>query len=281
MPVFKVQHQSTEQYLQIALDAPANPLVLASTLANPDFSPPNSVQAMLQVSPPEKGPRVASDDFAVDGLMDDLEDEFGEPDEAVNDPFAGYNRVMTGFNDWFFLSILNPVAKGWKFVTPEPVRASLLRFFKNILYPVRFVNTVFQAKPVAALEETGRFVINSTVGLIGLFDPAKAWFGLEEHNEDFGQTLGYWGVGPGPHLVIPFLGPSNLRDAFALVPEWQLDPVSYVKSPVTQLGVRSFDQVNETSLDIGGYESLKKDAVDFYPFLRDVYEQNRLKKIEE
>ncbi|OGH01945.1 MAG: hypothetical protein A2600_09530 [Candidatus Lambdaproteobacteria bacterium RIFOXYD1_FULL_56_27] len=219
---------------------------------------------------------------ATDGGFVDLEDEFGAPQQEVNDPFAGYNRAMTGFNDWVFLWLLNPVAKGWRAVVPEGGRTAVFRFFKNLLYPLRLVNNLLQAKLGGAVEETGRFAVNSTIGILGLFDPAQAWFGWEAHDEDFGQTLGVWGVGSGPHIVLPFLGPSNLRDTFALAPDWSLDPITYyAKGYPQQIGIWTFKSVNATSLDIGGYESLKKDAVDFYPFLRDVYEQNRKKKIEE
>jgi len=245
------------------------------------FAPKDQVLALINQDTPAETERWVMDEMESDGFMDELDSEFEEEKLDDSDPLEGYNRIMTGFNDWFYLSILFPVATGWNWVAPEPVRTSLYRFFHNLLYPIRFVNTLLQAKPLAAIEETGRFVLNSTVGLLGLFDPAKAWFGLEPHNEDFGQTLGLWGVGAGPHVVLPFLGPSNLRDTFAMVPEWQLDPVTYVKPGTKQLGIRSFNQVNESSLDLQGYESLKRDAVDLYPFLRDLYEQNRTNAIKE
>lgn len=246
------------------------------------FAPVNQVASLL-------APLLASGlelrveaEQATDGEFGDLDDEFGAPQKEVNDPLAGYNRTMTGFNDWVFLWLLNPVAKGWKAVVPEGGRTAIFRFFKNLLYPLRLVNNLLQVKLGGAVEETGRFAVNSTIGLLGLFDPAQAWFGWEAHDEDFGQTLGYWGVGPGPHIVLPFLGPSNLRDTFALAPDWALDPITYYANGYPQqIGIWTFKSVNSTSLDIGGYESLKKDAVDFYPFLRDVYEQNRKKKIEE
>ena len=228
--------------------------------------------------------------------FDQFEDEFGAPDKAEkSDPFEGFNRVMTSFNDRVYVYVLDPVARGWRFVVPEGGRKALGRFFDNLLYPLRLANNLLQAKVGNAAEETGRFVVNSTVGLLGLFDPAKDWLDWQAHEEDFGQTLGYWGVGPGPHLVLPFLGPSNLRDTFSLSPDWEMDPhtcaqawekgipVSGVtcRNTVQSLGITVFKAVNNTSLHIGEYENLKKDAFDLYPFLRDVYEQNRIKKIAE
>lgn len=221
----------------------------------------------------------ASDDFDDDF---DLEDEFAESSaSSVFDPLSGYNRLMTKFNDKVYFWVLKPVAKGYRAVVPETARRSIVRFFNNLLFPVRFVNNTLQLKFKQAGVELTRFIVNSTVGLLGFADPAKNWFELEAYPEDFGQTLGHYGLGGGFHIVLPFLGPSNLRDMVGLVPDYFLDPVSYVEDPETEIGVKSYNKVNNTSLHIGEYESLKSDAVDLYLFLRDAYEQNRKKKIEE
>ena len=231
-----------------------------------------------------------------DEFEEDFDDEFGEPaEEEVFDPLSGYNRVMTGFNDWFYTWVLDPTARGYRWVVPKGGRRAVGRFFKNLLFPVRFVNNVLQVKFKHAGEETGRFVINSTVGLFGLFDPAKSWFELEEHQEDFGQTLGSYGVGSGFHIVLLLLGPSNIRDTVSLYPDFLTDPTSskfvirkkngdhvlYGDSELAPVGAKGLQVLNYTSLHIGEYENLKKDAVDLYPFLREVYEQNRDKKIAE
>ena len=231
-----------------------------------------------------------------DGFDDEFDDEFDDPaEQEVFDPLSGYNRVMTGFNDWFYTWVLDPTARGYRWVVPEGGRRAVGRFFKNLLFPVRFVNNALQAKFKNTGEETGRFVINSTVGLFGFFDPAKSWFGLERHQEDFGQTLGHYGVGGGFHLVLPLLGPSNLRDSLSLYPDFLADPtnskfvvrrengghVLYGDSELAPIGTKAVEVVNYTSLHIGEYENLKKDALDLYPFLREVYEQNRNKNIAE
>ncbi len=220
------------------------------------------------------------DDEFEDEMAEELDKEFAEQEsEAVSDPFSGYNRAMTVFNDKLFTLVLDPVGRSFRFVLPEYSRQGIANFFDNLLYPVRLINNLLQAKFANSGEETLRFVTNSTVGVFGLWDPAEKWFGLEAHDEDFGQTLGYWGLGSGPHIVLPFLGPSNLRDTFALAPDFYLDPASYIDSRDTQLRLRVFKEVNNTSLHIGEYENLKRDALDLYPFLREVYEQNRAKKI--
>ena len=231
-----------------------------------------------------------------DGFDDEFDDEFDDPaEQEVFDPLSGYNRGMTSFNDWFYTWVLDPTARGYRWVVPEGGRRAVGRFFKNLLFPVRFVNNALQAKFKNTGEETGRFVINSTVGLFGFFDPAKSWFGLERHQEDFGQTLGHYGVGGGFHLVLPLLGPSNLRDSLSLYPDFLADPtnskfvvrrengghVLYGDSELAPIGTKAVEVVNYTSLHIGEYDNLKKDAVDLYPFLREVYEQNRNKNIAE
>ena len=221
-------------------------------------------------------------------IQDDFDDEFDdefidETDETtIYDPLIKYNRAMTQFNDFVFIYILNPTAKGYSYVVPKALRKGISNAFHNIAFPIRFVNNVLQLKFQNAGEETSRFLINSTFGVFGLFDAAYYTFKLDEHNEDFGQTLGFYGVKSGPHIVLPFLGPSNLRDAFSLVPDNMLTLVynsnlTYEES----LYLNTFYYVNKTSLHLGEYESIKKDAIDFYPFIRDLYEQKRIKEIEE
>ncbi|MFP4573639.1 MAG: VacJ family lipoprotein [Desulfobacterales bacterium] len=224
------------------------------------------------------------DEFEPDSDFDEFK-EFDsgadKPGAKVYDPLAGYNRFMTKVNDRVYFWILKPAASGYAAVTPGFVRKSVNRFFKNLSYPVRFVNNVLQLKLKKAGVETARFAINSTVGIAGLGDPANRWFDLEAYPEDFGQTLGVYGVGEGFHLVLPLLGPSNLRDAFAIIPDRFLKPLYYVEPAETGIALGIYDRVNYTSLHLGEYESLKKDAVDWYIFLRNAYESNRKKKIEE
>ena len=217
----------------------------------------------------------------MDGF-EDFESEFGDNGHLnVYDPLSGYNRTMTTFNDKFYFWALKPIAKGYRWAVPEFFRKGLGNIFFNVLFPKRFVNNVLQLKIRNAGIETVRLLTNSTVGILGFWDPASEWFNMDPQPEDFGQTLGYWGVGPGPHLVLPFYGPSNFRDAISLVPDWYLDPGLYIEDTAPRWGVISLATVNTASLHIGEYENLKNDAVDFYPFMRDIYEQNRKKVIEE
>ena len=233
------------------------------------------------------------DDFADNGTFDDDEfsDEFSdEPKEEVFDPLSGYNRVMTGFNNTLFDYFLDPVLiKGYNFILPEPARDSVHNFFENLYYPVSIVNNLFQLKFKNSGTETARFCINSTIGILGLFDPAKSWFDLDIHQEDFGQTLGYYGVGSGFHIVLPFFGPSNLRDFSGDFLDFYVNPIYYVDARKYNLVNNSYvgwaaityKEFNEISLHAKEYKEFRKDALDLYPFLRDLYEQDRNRLIRE
>ncbi|CZE48955.1 MlaA family lipoprotein [Campylobacter geochelonis] len=205
--------------------------------------------------------------------MDEFDTEFAK--KEVFDPLSGYNRVMTSVNDAFYDYILNPVASGYDYVMPDPIQGAFSNFFHNLLYPMRLVNNLLQGKFQNSWEETQRFLINSTIGFVGLSDAATMHFNIPRHNEDFGQTLGHWGVGSGFHIVWPILGPSNLRDSFGLVADHFTNPISYVDDEWKAAGIKAFSVVNETSLNPDEYKNIKKNAIDLYPFLRDAYEQRR------
>lgn len=220
---------------------------------------------------------------------ENFDDEFEDNETEVYDPMSGYNRVMTSFNDKFFIYIVRPTAQGYAYVVPEPARIGISNFIENLLFPIRFVNNLLQLKFKNSLEELGRFTINSTIGLAGFIDVAKNEYHLDKHDEDFGQTLGFWGVGSGFHVVMPFLGPSNLRDIAGLSVDAYLDPTFSLEERKYRipdnleksLGIVALRVVNKTSLHLGEYENLKKDAIDLYPFLRDIYEQKRDNEIKE
>jgi phospholipid-binding lipoprotein MlaA len=147
--------------------------------------------------------------------------------------------------------VLEPVATGWAKVAPTRVRTSVSNFFTNLRFPIVAVNDLLQWKPKNAGVDVARFGINTTIGVLGFLDPASGW-GLERHEEDFGQTLGVWGVPPGPYLVLPILGPSNPRDA-----------------------ARVGDTVNARSLVLDEVRDAKRSAVDYYSFVRNAYFQRR------
>ena len=273
--------------------------VIISFLLHPLMSNPVYAQEKSPETTQLQSETETEEDLEDEEFDDGFEDEFESAEKEIFDPLSGYNTVMTQFNDGFYVYVLDPVARGYEWVMPDLAQSGVKNFFHNLLFPIRFVNNALQLKPINAGEELFRFIINSTVGIFGLWDPAKEWFDLEAHEEDFGQTLGYYGVGGGFHIVLPFLGPSNLRDMFSLYPDMQMDPVYYVENrpynlpkkegeylgmsrqTIQQSNLLILKTVNQESLRIGQYENLKKDAIELYPFLRDVYEQNRAKLIEE
>jgi len=212
-------------------------------------------------------------------------DEFDEFDDeqvsVVYDPLNGYNRLMTGVNDHIYIWVFKPVARGYRFIVGKPVRLAIGRVFTNGKYPVRFVNNLLQLKVKRAGIETARFCVNTTLGIAGLFDPANTCMGLNAYPEDFGQTLGHYGVGRGFHIVVPIMGPSNLRDLFGFIPDTFLRPMTYVKDARITIAVTVFDHFNTLSLYLDVYDALRAEAIDLYIFQRDAYEMKRIKEIGE
>lgn len=193
---------------------------------------------------------------------------------SPRDPFEPMNRAIYSFNDGVDTALIRPVAEGYRAVLPAFVRTGVSNVFANINDVLIALNNLLQGKFVNAISDVGRVVVNTTVGIAGFFDVATH-FGLEKHNEDFGQTLGYWGVGDGPYLVLPIIGPSNLRDAVARVVDFKTDPLTYVRSMRLRnslWGTRALSQRTEL-LDTS--KILETAALDPYEFLRDAYLQRR------
>ncbi len=212
----------------------------------------------------------------------ELEEEFGPPEKViVADPLEPYNRAITTFNDKAYFYALKPAAKGYGKVVPEFIRRAFDRAFRNANFPIRFINCFLQLKFKKLGITTARFIINSTLGIAGFGDPARSWFHLEPVEEDFGQTLGHYRMGSVFHIVWPFIGPSNLRDTIGKAGDIFSHPATYLLDWWILLSIRAFDKINHTSLHIGEYETLKRDALDYYIFIRDAYEQMRIKKIKE
>jgi phospholipid-binding lipoprotein MlaA len=226
---------------------------------------------------------LAQDDTWDDASMDDFEFLDEEEEEQtiarVADPLRGWNEAMFVFNDKVYFWVLKPVARGYSKVMPAPAREGVKNFFHNLLMPVRFVNCVLQGKGEAASGEFGRFMLNSTVGVLGFGDPAAKYPNLNPDTEDLGQTFGRYGIGNGFYLVWPFLGPSTLRDSIGRVGDSFLDPVNYVDPPLDMYIIKGADIINATSLRIGEYEAFKDAAIDPYTASRDFYIQYRNEKV--
>lgn len=192
----------------------------------------------------------------------------------AKDPIEGFNRAVYAFNEGLDTAIVRPVAVGYDTVMPSPVRTGVSNFFGNVADVFIAVNNLLQGKVPEAASDAGRFLVNTTVGILGLFDVATE-IGLEKHNEDFGQTFGRWGVGPGAYMVIPFFGPRDVRDTVGLVLDVKADPIAnigHVPTRNTLLVVRIVsDRANLLPAD----KVIEEAALDKYTYVRDAYLQRR------
>ena len=244
----------------------------------------------MNVSAPETAPDkvLLADAGSAASENADADDDlpFMDDDDTVldvYDPLETINRGIFWFNDKMYFYVLKPIARGFRYV-PEPWRVSLKNFFNNLHAPVTIINATLQGKFADAGNELTRFATNTTLGIGGLFDPSKEHFGIRPKEEDTGQTLGHYGVGPGPYLVLPFLGPSNLRDGIGLFADSRMDLAYYIwgkdKHNYDYIGAIAVKKINNLSLDKDTYEGIKKDTLDPYLFVRDAYYQYRQNQID-
>lgn len=203
--------------------------------------------------------------------------------KQTNDPLEPTNRVFYAINDGLDTVILTPAAKAYRFVLPGKVREGIHNVLANVGTPVLLTNDMLEGKPRRAGDTAMRFVINTTVGVLGIFDVAKGW-GYPEHDADFGMTLANWGVPEGPFLFLPILGPSGPRDSTGFTVDIALDPFTWVGQGVgvtaanwSRVGFNALDQ-RERYLD--ATDQIKKTALDPYATFRSLYRQNRQAKIE-
>lgn len=196
------------------------------------------------------------------------------PPSDPSDPFESVNRGIYQFNDTLDRYVLRPTAVGYRKVTPDPVERGVGNFFENLAYPVTALNSFFQAKFHNGTTDVARFVVNSTIGIGGLFDVATG-LGLEEHDEDFGQTLGYWGLGQGPYLMLPLLGPTTGRDGVGRLADSFANPLSYVDSLAVQFSLRALELL-DLRAGLLGFDKSVRDAFDPYLFVRSAYLERRL-----
>src|SRR5262245_34858418 len=199
---------------------------------------------------------------------------------AEYDPWQGCNRKIFKFNDTLDEWVLAPVAKGWDYVTPKPVERGLSNFFANLRFPVDLVNNLLQGKGIEGAKVLGRFTINTTLGAAGFLDPASD-LGLGPQTEDFGQTLGRWGVPPGPYLVLPVLGASTLRDAPALGVDSVTAITPFFIDAWILAGARVIDVVNTRARFLNEVADAKAASLDYYVFVRNAYLQRRQAEIED
>ena len=208
--------------------------------------------------------------FAADGRAQDS--------YSVNDPLEDVNRAVFEFNQVIDSIILKPVAELYVFVLPEEARHRIANILKNLGEPLNLVNNLAQGKFERAGSTLTRFSINSTIGVGGIFDVATDW-GYERTPEDFGQTLASWGLGEGPFLMLPLLGPSNPRDAVGFGVDLVADPMSFLLTDEAGLARSITSGVSQRAAYLDELESVESTSVDFYAALRELYRQYRATEI--
>jgi phospholipid-binding lipoprotein MlaA len=203
----------------------------------------------------------------------------------VKDSLVGFNRAMFAFNNGFIKYFARPLNTGYTSVVPPVARTGIKNFFYNIKMPVRFFNCLFQGKIKGVGTELARLVINSTVGVGGLWDPSTKLFHIKKQERDFGQTLGKGKVGSGAYIVWPFFGPSNVRDTAGGIVDAGLNPLSWVSffflAPLESVGTYAGNAVNDADGKIANYDTITKPAIDPYIALQDAYMKNREKRMKE
>jgi len=195
------------------------------------------------------------------------------------DPFERYNRAAFSFNDTVDRAVLRPVAVAYKTVTPDPLRRAVSNFFGNLSDIPTIANDLLQGKPTMAATHAGRVALNSTFGLLGLIDLATP-MGLERQREDFGLTLGAWGFGSGPYLVLPLLGPSSVRDTAGLGVDFATDPVLRLRDHDVRNAAAALRIENQRAELLGIEKTLKSIELDPYVFMRDTYLARRRNAVE-
>jgi phospholipid-binding lipoprotein MlaA len=232
----------------------------------------------LSVGCTQPGKALAEED---DDTIDFLDDEFYENDPVsseVGDPLEPFNRAMFEVNDFTYTWVFDPVASGYSYVIPSDIRGTVNNFFYNLQEPVRCLNALLQGRFSDAGTLLIRFIINTTGGIAGLADPAGRELGFKAVDATLGQTLGVWGVGDGFYLVVPFYGPTTLRDFTGdIVDGLALTPYYYWANGFEEkAGIYMFKEMTKLSMHLGEYEDLKKMSFDPYVALRNVYLQNRI-----
>ncbi|WP_157231051.1 MlaA family lipoprotein [Kiloniella laminariae] len=219
-----------------------------------------------------------------DDASSNQDDQWAQADASAtveagdNDPIESVNRFIFGFNKVADTLIFKPVAQGYRFVVPEPVRDVVRNFIRNTYTPVILANDLLQGDIAKAENTFARFLINTTLGAGGLADVAEV-VGHSYVKEDFGQTLGTWGVSEGPYLVLPILGPSNVRDGVGMIADTLMDPLTYIASTEVLIGRRVTDGIDTRSRNIETVEELERDSIDFYARVRSLYHQKRENEI--
>ena len=295
--------QVADQIPPVSANGPSGPDIPLVTAGLPE-----SVHDPVPATPlsPDPSPGILAADPSPPAEPFDYDPFAREPGASAApmeeyDPWEGYNTTMFEFNRKVDKYVLKPVAKVYDQVVPVVLQRGFSNFFHNVRFVPRLLNNLFQAKFKGAGIEGSRFLINSTLGVAGFFDPAKYWLSLETPDEDAGQTLGAYGVKPGPYVILPLLPPFTLRDVTGFVIDIFLDPINYLVFPsveldgapsliahknrgtttIAQFGSRVYEILNDRSLNLEKFQGVEEATLDLYVAVRNAYLQRRGKAIKE
>ena len=222
-------------------------------------------------------PLYASEPAANTILSDDEITVVSYQESDYKDPLMGFNRAIFAFNDFSYRYALIPVAKGYRYITPDPVETGVSNVFANIKAPIHIVNHLLQWQPSKAGTSTARFLINTTIGIAGIFDPAQAWFSLKKEETGFSDTLAQYGSGYGTYLVLPFVGPADLRSGTGMVADYFLNPIPYIAPQPESTYIMAGDKLQAFAPQAESYETLSAKSDDPYLFFRNMYLQGLLR----
>jgi phospholipid-binding lipoprotein MlaA len=240
-------------------------VVAANDMQVPDAVAPSDAHA---VSSPSEDAAVIEEDLAL---------VYG--DTEVWDPWENQNRRVHRFNTAVDAHVLRPLARAYTRALPAQIRAGVTRFFRHLGEPANAINHVLQGHPGHALAALGRFALNTTLGIGGVFDPASRMGLRRRDEEDIGQTLGTWGWRRSRYLVLPLLGPRTVRDTLSLVVDQRLSPLRYVNDGTTALALQALEVVDGRA-QLAAFDDVREDAYDDYAFVRDAWSQRRVHRIE-
>jgi len=224
-----------------------------------------------------------------DGLFADDDDDLFSDDStievveqvAISDPFYYFNKAMFHVNDKLYFWVLRPTAEGYTAITPQFFRVGVANFFRNITMPIRFTSSLLQGDFESSGTELGRFAVNTTVGLLGVMDPADDYFDWQSNNQDMGLTLGKYGIGNGPYIVWPLFGPSTLRDTVGRSGDYFLSPLTYLQPDKLSISVQAVEKINTTYFSLGDYEAFKQAYIDPYERMKEFYIEHRADRVAE
>lgn len=265
---------------------PSNPAVRANSRA---IAQSRNIQPPVSGAPAPStiytgNPGFAPGAIAVQetGVADDLDDYDNEPVASIPDPIEPWNRFWFRFNDIFYIHIAQPVYSGYKYVTPQFFRTGMSNLFYNVLFPTRFINSILQGRPLEAGVEFSRFMMNvmGSFGLVDLASGKKTIVPVDPSGEDFGQTLGRWGLGQGFYIIWPFIGPSSLRDTAGRIGDAFTSPLFYLDPWEVSLGTNVFFRFNDLNDVLPSYIDLKSIAVDPYLAMREAYASMRRAQVD-